>query len=272
MTLTRTLCAAAALIALAGAQAAEPARPTTTAQVNALLRVLKADGKTVIGQAAVASAGTAMATINVRAVDALVAANGRCAFNLRYDEVSNVAVAASTNRLYSNDTLVAQNTNIELKAGVLRSVTTQPYLYAGQNNLKVVLDAESASPTTGWVRINVDGTCQAPGAASAPKPAVTPAPAPAPAPAVRTIQPGSGDWNNLYNAWGYSNYATNQLKSKGYARYADLVKLNADLTAAVKSGKVEATAYAALIARWNAIASDADFKRLMAAVVPAQGK
>lgn len=244
---------AAALLTAVGATAAEP-----TPQISALVRLLKADGKTVLAQAAVASGGTSMATLNVRAVDALVAANGRCAFNLRYDEVSNVALADTTNRFYANDTLVAQNTHIALKPGVLSQVTTQPYLYAGQNNVKIVLNADGANPVTGWVRINVDGTCTAAAAA-------------APTPAVVYIQPGSGDWNALVNAWGYSNYGVTQLRTKGYARYADLVKLNADLTAAVNAKKIERGAYQALMARWAVFTADADFKRLMAAVVPGTG-
>jgi hypothetical protein len=255
---TLTLLSLAAL-ATASAQAASPAQP------NAMFRVLKADGSTVIGQALITPQGsTAMQTINVKQGDALVSANGRCAFNVKYDEVAGTAAAGTTNRLYSNDTLIAQNTGITLQAGVLRTIWTQPYLYAGANNVKVVLDADSAHPVTEWVRVNVDGTC---GAAS--KPVVAP---PAPVP-VRTISPGSGDWNALYAAWGYSNYAVTQLKGKGYAGYEALAKVNADLGAGVAAGKVGADAFSALMARWNAIANDAAFKAAMAALAkPAGGK
>jgi len=259
---------------------APAAAPAPAPQVNAMFRVLKADGSTVIGQALITPQGsTAMQTLNVRQVDAIAMANGRCAFNVKYDEISSAAADNTTNRLYSNDTLVAQNTGIALQAGVLRTIWTQPYLYAGTNNVKVVLNADSAHPVTEWVRVNVDGTCGAAPApapaASAPAPAPTakpPAPAPVPAP-VRTISPGSGDWNNLYTAWGYSNYAVTQLKGKGYSGYDALVKVNADLGAVVAAGKVGADAYAALMARWNAIVNDAKFKAAMAALPkPTGGK
>jgi len=63
--------------------------------------------------------------------------------------------------------------------------------------------------------------------------------------------PGSAEWNNLNTAWGYSNYAVTQLKGKGYARYEELVKLNADLTAVINAKSVEQSAYNALMVRWN---------------------
>ena len=256
------------LLALFSATAATHAADTG-AQVNALFRVLKPDGTTVLGQAAISPGGGAMATINVKASDALVAANGKCAFNVKYDEVSSKALTGTTNRLYSNDTLIAQNTAIDLQAGVMRTIWTQPYFSAGQNNVKVVINATAANPSVGWVRVNVDGTCKA----EAPKPVPAPAPAPAPAPRpapepVKMIVPGSSDWNTLNTAWGYSNYATTQLKGKGYARYNDLAKLNADLTAVVNAKKVSQADYTSLMARWNALANSADFRAAMAKVTP----
>lgn len=282
---------------LAAAAAAQAG--TTTPQVNALFRVVKADGQTVIGQVMISAGGSAIGTINVKEADALAKANGRCAFNVKYDEVSTVAQTNTTNKLYSNDALVAQNTKIDLQPNVLRTIWTQPYLYAGQNNVKIVINADSASPSVGWVRINVDGLCggkpvtgapapapapspspapspaptpapaPAPTPAPAPAPAPAPTPAPAPAPAPSTaIVPGTGEWNALYTAWGYSNYATTQLKDKGFARYSEVVKLNADLTAVVNAKRIEKAAYTQLMTRWNALASSADFKAAMAKVVP----
>jgi hypothetical protein len=239
----------------AACAAAWSADPTPT--ITGLFRVVKSDGNTVLGQAVIAAAGTAMGKITVSEADALVKANGRCAFNIKYDEVSNTALTGTVNRFYSNDALVAQNTSIDLQARVARTFITQPYLVAGQNNVRVVLNATGAKPTTGWVQVNVTGTCKA---------SVAPPPPPVPA-----VVPGSAAWNALYNAWGYSNYGTTQLKGKGYARYADLVKLNADLTAVVNAKKVEQTAYNELMTRWNSIANDAAFKALMAKVVPGTG-
>jgi hypothetical protein len=247
------------------------AQAGTTAPVNALFRVVKADGQTVLGQVPITAAGSAMGTINVKETDALAKANGRCAFNVKYDEVSAVAQTNTTNRLYSNDTLVAQNTKIDLQPNVLRTIWTQPYLYAGQNNVKIVINADSAAPSVGWVRINVEGLCgrqpvtPPPAPAPAPAPAPVPAPAPAPAPAV---VPGTAEWNALYNAWGYSNYAATQLKDKGFARYSEVVQINTELSAAVAARRIEKAAYLTLMARWNTLIASADFKAAMAKVVP----
>ena len=257
----------AALLAAFSAHAAEPA-----AQVDALFRVLKADGATVLGQVLVTPGLGSTSGLTIKQSDAIAAADGRCAFNVKYDEVASAALKDSTNRLYGNDTLIAQNTHIDLQARTLRTVWTQAYLFAGVNNVKVVLNADSPKPTVGWLRIVVDGSCGAPAKATAPSPVASqPAPAPTPAP-VKFSVPGSGDWNKLYTAFGYSNYATTQLKGKGYARYADLVKLNADLSAVVAAQRVEPTAFAALMARWNGFANDAAFKAAMAAIVSTPGK
>ena len=267
-----TVSAALALFAQA-AFAADP-----TAQLTGLVRIVKSDGQTVIAQAApmlVAANGTAsgaMPQITVSEKDAFIASLGRCAFNFKYDEVSNTAVATSTNRIYSNDTLIAQNTQIALAPKVVKTIWTQPYLYAGANNVKLVINVDGV-PSTGWVRINVTGTCGKPAAAPAPAPvAAPPAPAPSPAPApVSYIQPGSGDWNNLNTAWGYSNYAVTQLKGKGFAKYDALVRLNTALTAAINARKISTGDYASLMAAWNAMLADPAFKAAMAAIVPPAG-
>jgi hypothetical protein len=263
----------------ADAPKSSPVKPPTTApipmpkavlsgpQVTGLFQVLKVDGATVIQQAVVSPGSMAIGEINVATADALVASQGKCAFNVRYNELSQIAATGTTNRLYDNDTLVAQNTKIDLAANQLVTIRTQPYLVAGRNNVKLVINAESATPSIGWVRVNVSGTC---GAEAAPpvttkppvvKPPLTP-------PVVVRYGPGSAEWNNLYNAWGYSNYATTQLRAKGYARYADLVTLNANLTTVVNAKAVEKPSYESLMARWNSFTSDAEFKAAMATVVP----
>ncbi len=249
----------AGLLAAASAHAAEP-----SPKVNALFRVLKADGITVIGQASIAPGFSSTATINVRQADAIAFANGRCAFNVKYDEVATTALSGTVNRIYSNDILIAQNTGIDLAAGALKAILTQPYFLAGVNNVKVVLNAEGASPTIGWVRVNVDGNCST---SPAPKPP-EPKPEPKPVPTAPAVTPTSAGWNALYNAWGYSNYGTTQLKGKGYAKYNDLVAVNADLTKAVNAKKIERADYDKLMARWNAFANDPTFRALMAAIVP----
>jgi hypothetical protein len=238
-----------------------------TAQLTGLVRIVKSDGKTVVAQAApllvTANATTSkLPEITVSEKDAFLSALGRCAFNFQYDEVSATAVASSTNRLYGNDALIAQNTQIALAPKVVKTIWTQPYLVAGTNNVKIVVNAESGAPSTGWVRINVTGSC---GKASA-------TPAPAPAPVVVYIQPGSGDWNNLNTAWGYSNYAVTQLKGKGYAKYDEVVRLNAALTAAINARKISSGDYATLMAAWNALTANAGFKAAMTAIVTTPGR
>ncbi|MFG6486637.1 hypothetical protein ACG04R_08150 [Roseateles sp. BYS78W] len=262
---------------------AADATATQTAQLTGLVRLVKSDGKTVIAQAAPLLVTTNVTTsklpeITVSDKDAFLSSLGRCAFNFQYDEVSATAVASSTNRLYGNDALIAQNTQIALTPKVVRTIWTQPYLVAGANNVKIVVNADSSAPSIGWVRINVTGTCgaatpaPAPAPTTAPKPAPAPAPtasAPTPAPApVTYIQPGSGDWNNLNTAWGYSNYAVTQLKGKGYAKYDAVVRLNAALTAAITAKKISSGDYASLMAAWNALLADPAFKAAMAAIVP----
>jgi len=237
------------LLTVGLAQAAEPAPGT---EINALMRVMKRDGSTLIAQAPVSRNLAFIPVIRLNAADALVAANGRCAFNVKLDEVSGHALSGSVDRLYSNDTLIAQPGGINAEAGKLTTVWTQPYFYAGRNNLRVVLDADGAAPVTGWVRVEVAGTCN-------------------PVPVVVWVKPGSGDWNALYNAWGYSNYGTKQLQGKGLGFYEELASINAALTAAVKAGRIERPAWEALMNRWNALLANPDFVAAMKAIVPSKG-
>ncbi len=257
-------------------------------QVTGLFRILKADGSTVVAQTAITVGGNAINVINVATTDAFASSNGHCAFNVKYDEVSGLALTNTTNRLFSNDALVAQNTKIDLVANVLKTVMTQPYLVPGQNNVKLVINAESASPSVGWVRVNVSGTCGAvstpivkdtpkpvgPITGDAPKSTTPPVTTTKPTPVVPVAPkfgPGSSQWNNLISAFGYSNYGVTQLKGKNFARYADLVKLNADITVFINAKLIDEANYNALMTRWNSFVNDAAFKKAMTAVVPGTG-
>jgi hypothetical protein len=229
-------------------------------QVTGLFRIVKPDGSTVIQQTAIGTGSGVINVINVSTTDAFLTSAGKCAFNVKYDEVSGLNVSGTTNRLFSNDALIAQNTKIDLSANALKTIWTQPYLSPGQNNVRVVVNADSATPSTGWVRVNVSGTCGATSTAKVeppktepPKttPAPTPVPKPTPVPVVVKFAPGSAEWNNLFNAFGYSNYGVTQLKGKAFARYAELVKLNADITAVVNAKVVDQATYNALMSRWN---------------------
>jgi len=260
-----------------------PAPTATGPQAGPGFRIVKPDGSTVIQQATM---GTSVAdpasNLNVSDKDAFLTSGGKCAFNVTYDEVSQVAVTGTTNRLYSNDALVAQNTKIDLQARVVKTVWTQPYLVPGVNNVRIVVNADGAAPSTKWVRVNVAGTCGAAAAkpAEPPKPTTAPTPTPTtpttppPAPPKQEVRfaPGSAEWNNLNTIWGYSNYATTQLKTSGYARYADLVKLNAAITTIINAKVVSQDAYNSTVTAWNTFVTDPKFKALMEAVVPQSDK
>jgi hypothetical protein len=264
------------------ASAVAPASPVGP-QLGATFRIVKADGATLIDQGQLSNPGVAMATINVSEKDAFAAANGKCAFNVKYDEASSVAANATTNRLYSNDGLIAVNSAISLVPGVLKTIWTQPYLVAGMNNVRVVVNADGALPSTKWVRVNVAGSCgaKAPVVAT-PAPVVTPvvpvavkAPAPVvaptPAPVVK-FAPGSPEWNNLNTVWGYSNYGTTQLKGKGYGRYDEFARLNAAVTAIIGAKIVDQPGYNSIMTTWNTFVTEPAFKTAMAAIVVTPGQ
>jgi hypothetical protein len=245
------------------------------ARVSGSFKIVKPDGQTVIAEAPITpTAGgspSMVGIVKVKASDAFVYGAGKCAFNVRYEESSDAGAKDTTNRIYSNDTLIAQNTHIDVAAGQSKSIWTQPYLVAGQNNVKVVVDATSDHPSTGWVRVMVDGICAPQTSVPAPAPSADPkktTPPPPPAPAPVTYGPGTGQWNTLFADWGYSNYAVTQLKGKGYGRYNDLAALNADLTKAVQAGRVEQSAYNALMTRWASFSNDPVFQALMKQVQP----
>jgi hypothetical protein len=257
-----------ALLHASIALAADAVPPSPTS-ISGMFRVLKSDGSTVLSQAILT--GGFMQQIGVKASDALVAANGRCAFNVKLEEIASASLPGTTTRLYSNDTLVANVIKLDLTAKTPKSYVTQPYFYAGRNNVKVMFNAESAAPSAVWVQVLVDGACTA-AAPAAPAPAASKPEAKPPVVAAAPVKAGSTEWTPLFNAYGYSNYAVTGLKGKGFKRYDELASVNAALVAAVKTGTVERSAYTALMARWNAITNDADFKALMAKVVPGGDK
>jgi hypothetical protein len=265
---------------VAGPQMAAPSAvvaPAAGPQAGDAFRIVKPDGATLIAQGVMGANVATGAPINVSDKDAFLVSGGKCAFNVKYDEVSSTAALGTTNRLYSNDKLIAQNTKIDLAPNVLKTIWTQPYLTPGVNNVRVVVNADAPLPSTKWVRVNVSGTC---GAVAAPAPApVTPPPvvappvvkpappAPVTPPPVVRFAPGSAEWNNLNNMWGYSNYAVTQLKTANYARYAELVKLNAAVTAVINAKTVDQGSYNSLITSWNTFVTEPKFASLMAAVV-----
>lgn len=111
-------------------------------------------------------------TINVTDKDAFLTSGGRCAFNVKYDAMSGSVASGTVNRLFSNDTPIAVNSNLSYTAGETKTIWTQPYLSAGNNNVRVVVNADGAAPSTKWLRVNVAGTC---GAQPTPPPPPVPA-------------------------------------------------------------------------------------------------
>lgn len=271
-----------------------PPKPASTPmpsgpQVTGLFRIVKPDGSTVIAQTPIGMSTSVINVINVATSDAFLTSGGKCAFNVKYDEVSGVAATNTTNRLFSNDTLIAQNTKIDLAANVLKTIWTQPYLVPGQNNVRIVINADSATPSVGWVRVNVSGTCGAATTSTPPKteppkteppkttppktePPKTTPPVVTPPPPVVKFAPGSAEWNNLTNAFGYSNYGVNGLKGKNYARYSELVKFNADVTLVFNAKVVDQASYNALMTRWNSFVMEPAFQAAMKAIVPSTDK
>jgi len=268
--------AAPAPLSSGGPAAASPA--AVGPQVADAFRIVKPDGATLIAQGLMGGNVATGTPINVSDKDAFLTSGGKCAFNVKYDEVSSTAAVGTTNRLYSNDRLIAQNTKIDLAPNVLKTIWTQPYLTPGVNNVRVVVNADAAAPSTKWIRVNVSGSC---GAAPAPvtspvaPPVATPPvvkptpPAPVTPPPVVRFAPGSGEWNNLNNMWGYSNYAVTQLKNAAYPRYAELVKLNAAVAVVMNAKVVDQGTYNSLITSWNTFVTEPKFTALMAAVVAA---
>ena len=165
---------------------------------------------------------------------------------------------------------------------MLKTIWTQPYLVPGQNNVKVLVNADSATPSVGWVRVNVSGTCGAapttpvtpptvPPTTAAPKTELPKATPPVTPPVVK-FAPGSAEWNNLNNAFGYSNYGVTGLKGKGYGRYDELLKFNQDITVVFNAKVVDQASYNALMSRWNSFVMDPAFQAAMKAIVPSTDK
>jgi hypothetical protein len=100
--------------------------------------------------------------------DVMARSGGKCAFNLRY-YMSNGGTAnanpAFMNRLYSNSTLVGQQTNLTLNKGVSQAINTQLYLAPGSQSVRLVLDAEgkvvesNKNNNSNSVTIVVNSTC-----------------------------------------------------------------------------------------------------------------
>jgi hypothetical protein len=131
-------------------------------QLGSYFRFVKPDGVTVITGGNMGVNVAAGDVIAISDKNAIAAGGGRCAFNVKYDEGSLVAFTNTTNRIFSNDVLIAQNTKIDLVPRVVKTIWTQPYFFAGVNNVRVVVNATGSVPSVRWIRVIVNGTCGAP--------------------------------------------------------------------------------------------------------------
>lgn len=243
-----------ALVALTTAFSATPvgAAPTPPAHVAAILRLVKPDGVNVMGQTLIATEGTAMRAITLSNVDAFAMVNGRCAFKAKFDEISTTRLTNVTNRIYSNGTLVAQRSQINLAPGAQHTIWSIVSLFPGANNVKVVLNADSPDIVVGWLRVNVTG-----GMCGAPPPPPLP---------FATIYPGSQAWNQLLTAMADSRAAYTQLAVQfPPTRYGEAAAaLNAEMTRVVNTEqRIEKAAFDSLMARWSALTNDPGFKEGM---------
>jgi hypothetical protein len=152
--------AASPASAAAGASTPPAASPVVTPpaasgpQVADIFKVVKPDGTTVIQQGSMSANAGSASVLTLLEADAIAKGAGKCGYNIKYDEISSSAAVNTTNRLFSNDKPIAINSKIDLTAGVLKTIWTQPYLFSGMNNVRVVVNADSAAPSTKWIRIN----------------------------------------------------------------------------------------------------------------------
>lgn len=119
-------------------------------------------------------------TLVLGAKDVMLVSGGKCAFNAAYDMANTGGTASTTpfiNRLYSNTTLVGQQSALSLNKGEVKQVATQMYLMPGTQTVKLMLDAENKVVESNKdnnsvsVTIRVDASC-------APTPTPTPTPTP----------------------------------------------------------------------------------------------
>lgn len=119
-------------------------------------------------------------TLVLSAKDVMLVSGGKCAFNAAYNMANTGGTASATpfiNRLYSNTTLIGQQSALSLNKGEVKQVATQMYLLPGTQTVKLMLDAENKvvesnkANNSSSVTIRVDASC-------APPPAPTPTPTP----------------------------------------------------------------------------------------------
>jgi hypothetical protein len=102
--------------------------------------------------------------VTLRSGDAVVAANGKCAFNLMYHVANQgrAAAGAAAGRLYVGGEMVSAQSLSGIVAGEERTVLGQATLPPGEHAMKLVLyDSGGAAPVEYRLRVTVDSDCAA---------------------------------------------------------------------------------------------------------------
>jgi hypothetical protein len=108
-------------------------------------------------------------TVTLHAADAILASNGKCAFNIMYDLANAGAAPAGgfANQLLAGTSIVSQQTIASLAKGKSMLVMTQAYLVPGVNNVRLLVDAnhkvDESNETNNETKLTVivDATCTA---------------------------------------------------------------------------------------------------------------
>ncbi len=106
-------------------------------------------------------------SITLKAEDAFLTSNGKCAFNVNYyvSNTGNAAAGAFLNRIYSGATVISQQTGLTLDKGKTIPITTQAYLAPGANVVSLRVDADNTvvesneGNNSTQVNVTVDASC-----------------------------------------------------------------------------------------------------------------
>lgn len=108
--------------------------------------------------------------IQLKASDAFLTSNGKCAFNVAYD-ISNTGAAPASgfvDQVFTGTQLISQQSALSLKAGENKLIYTQAYLAPGTQVVRLMVDATNVVPETNetnnstQVYVNLVGPCAPP--------------------------------------------------------------------------------------------------------------
>ena len=137
--------------------------PTPKAELSSPKGILLGGNSAGIGRKFVAWGGS----ITLKAEDAFLTSNGKCAFNVNYyvSNTGNAAAGVFLNRIYSGATVISQQTGLTLDKGKTIPISTQAYLAPGANVVTLRVDADNTvvesneGNNSTQVNVNVDASC-----------------------------------------------------------------------------------------------------------------